>query len=434
MNLHILEAMRQFTVTLPSFLLAATTALAAPECTIPGSGTWIVSQSCDVLQHAVAPADVVIENNSILFVASGVLLNVDLSSFSIEIETGSKLRLENGARIITFPVGQALINGTDGEVGYYLKQVDGPVVAAYRHTAVFYPASTIKVLEHLHAMRSVESGLVTLATTLNVCPSAGATNCTDMPNSASTCNDGSFCSSAGVGGSPNALTLQNVLQRMMLFSDNEATNALQELFGNGTPSAGRIAMNQTARNVVGMSQATQLNHKFACCNITNASPNQLTLKDVGLLYEQVAVNGNVLGVPAPGEACPPACRPTFYNLMLNETNSVGTVKDVITPIMAIVDQESAGLGLTGAQATSFKNMIREAHKEGCIRGRMSNCAGYVSIAGWVRLPTNGGAGSREYVYGSFIEDATTNAFGARLEPLVAPEMLRGVIRGALKTW
>ncbi len=56
----------------------------------------------------------------------------------------------------------------------------------YNATFAFYPASTIKVLQHLHAMRAVDAGTVTLGgTNLNVC--TGSTNCTDNANTVALC-------------------------------------------------------------------------------------------------------------------------------------------------------------------------------------------------------------------------------------------------------
>ena len=48
-------------------------------------------------------------------------------------------------------------------------------------------------------------------------------------------------------------SLQDALLNMMIPSDNQSTNAIQELFGDGNASAGRDAINDTMHNVVGMS-------------------------------------------------------------------------------------------------------------------------------------------------------------------------------------
>src|ERR1051325_1825557 len=53
----------------------------------------------------------------------------------------------------TTRVGQILRSGTDGETGLYLKQIGGGVQAALQETRIFEPASSIKILIGLHAMR-----------------------------------------------------------------------------------------------------------------------------------------------------------------------------------------------------------------------------------------------------------------------------------------
>ena len=130
--------------------------------------------------------------------------------------------------------------------------------------------------------------------------------------------------------------------RMMINSDNEDTNSIQELFGSGTPSVGRAAMNQTAWNVVGMSNSTALQHKFNCGNTANNPYNTLTLADAGLLYEQTMTNDAVLPEPE---------RTTFRQIMLNEVSD----NRLRTAINAIIDQEAALIEMPAADIQGFKN-------------------------------------------------------------------------------
>ncbi len=183
-------------------------------------------------------------------------------------------------------IEQLLDDNTDGTVGLYLKQVNGPVLANLNEFFPTYPSSTIKAVQHLHAIRAVEAGLDLDATLLTSCHDCGtcsncspgcsapppncmaAVNCSDQPD-------------AGSGCSTTTLSLRCALERMMIISSNQATNSVQELFGNGTPSVGRAAMNQTSWNVVGMSMDTVLYHKFACGNVSNNPFNTMTLVDMG---------------------------------------------------------------------------------------------------------------------------------------------------------
>ncbi|MEZ4767907.1 MAG: serine hydrolase [Caldilineales bacterium] len=339
-----------------------------------------------------------ITNNALVTVPGGRWLNVDFTTYYLRIMPGSALLVQPGARAYSFLLGHTFLNNTDGTFGYYLKRVGGGVMESYNATFAFYPASTIKVLQHLHAMRAVDAGSVTLlGTNLNVC--SGGTNCTDNPNTAALC-----------GGAMVVENLQTALTNMMQPSNNQSTNAVQELFGGGTPSVGRAAMNTTASAVVGMSASTALQHKFACGNVSNNPYNTLTLADAGLLYEQVMTNNAVLPEPT---------RTTFRQIMLNQAND----GSLVTAINAIIDQEAARFEMPAADVQAVKNGMLFAHKAGNIG------TAYESDAGWLSLPVNGGADTRQYVFGHFVDGATVNtlpSFDARTS-----ELLRTAIRESL---
>lgn len=383
---------------LPAGHAAAQAPELAPCGPPPAAANWTINVSCEISADTIAPQNVTIGNNATVAIFAGRWLNVDFTSFYLRILPGSKLLIRPGARLYTLPLGHTFLNNSDGTFGYYLKRVDGAVMESYNPTFAFYPASTIKVLQHLHAMRAVDAGTVTLGgTNLNVC--TGSTNCTDNANTVALC-----------GGSMAVETLNFALGRMMINSDNEDTNAVQELFGAGTPSAGRAAMNQTAWNVVGMSNSTALQHKFNCGNVSNNPYNTLTLADIGLLYEETMTNDAVLPEPE---------RTTFVQIMFNETND----NSLVTAINAIVDQEAALIEMPAADIQAFKNGLQFAHKAGNIG------TAYESDAGWVSLPVNGGADTRQYVFGHFVDAATVNtlpSFDAR-----TAELLRTAIRESL---
>ena len=209
-------------------------------------------------------------------------------------------------------------------------------------------------------------------------------------------------------------TLGFAMGRMMINSDNEDTNAIQQLFGAGTPSVGRAAMNQTAWNVVGMSNSSALQHKFNCGNVSNNPYNTLTLADAGLLYEQTMTNNAVLPEPE---------RTTFRQIMLNEVSDNG----LQTAINAIIDQEAALIEMPAPDVQAFKNGLLFAHKAGNILG-----TAYESDAGWVSLSINGGAGTRQFVYGHFVDNASINtlpSFDSR-----TAELLRSAVRESLVAW
>ena len=269
-----------------------------------------------------------------------------------------------------------LAENTNGIFGYYLKRVDGPVLIALNEDFVTYPASTIKVLHHLHAIRLLQAGGVSLdGTMINVCTTR--TNCENIRNE-----------DAGCGAMPQ--TLRSTLETMMVNSSNTSPNALQEFFGSGNPVFGRFTMNFTGQNIVGMSLDTEVFHKFACGNIRNDPSNKMTLRDMGLLYEEVANNPSILNTTH---------RNIFYDLMLNETRG-----GLVSKIFNRIDREAGKLGLppNDPRVGALKNGLRLAYKPGSISPRN------LSIAGWVELPFDCGATSRQYVFGVFVDLATMN--------------------------
>jgi|GEM_PF-6240272 len=291
---------------------------------------------------------------------------------------------------------QALLNAnTDGKTGFYLKRVGGAVLLSDDESFVFYPASTIKVLEHLHAMRRVQGGSVSLTTQIDIWGDSCADDHSDEIPTAKE-------------------NLSESLRLMMKNSDNVRTNAIQDRFG-------RSAINNTAHAVVGMSQSSWLNHKFGCQGPSSPSPNKLTLADVGRIYEGVA-KGTLLNGSS---------RTKFYELMKNETDSffVGSV----------INSEAANLGLSNAKRDQFKSKVKTATKSGSISTNYDGFH-YQSTAGYVSLPFAGNCSTsgfamifpREFVYGVFVNKATTIADGT--VGTAAKELFKGQIRSALQTW
>lgn len=308
------------------------------------------------------------------------------------------LRVESGLDIykrLTSPylsVAVLLNKNTDGTTGYYLKQVNGPVLAAKNETFAFYPASTIKVIEHLHIMRGVQSGYISLKTPMDIW--------------------GDSCADNHAGEQPETKEpLSTTLKLMMKESNNQRTNAIQDGFG-------RPAINNTAHQSAGMSQNSAINHKFGCGGPTSNPANSLTLADITLLYEGVA-KGTLLSGTS---------RDTFYQLMLNETDAFF--------IQQIIDEEAAKLGLPAAKTNSFKSQVKIALKAGGIPADYDGFL-YESIAGYVSLPFLQSCGNartthRGFVFGVFINKAKKITGGTT--GTAASELFRDQVRAALETW
>lgn len=310
-------------------------------------------------------------------------------------QVAESIVIANNSQTLTARIKKLMTDNTDGVVGLYLKRVNGPVLASSASQTPFYPASTIKVLEHLHSMRAVEAGTVNLNTTMvKVYPKAADS-----------------CSNNHTGQSFNKETLKTTLDKMMNNSNNQSTNAIQELFGNGNAAVGRNAINQTAHNIVGMSNNSAINHKFGCGGPNNNPANSLTLQDLGKLYEKVSTG-----------LLSNANRNTFYNLMLNGQGNITTV----------IDEEAAKLGLNAGTVQSFKKQVKTAAKAGSYS---INGIKYASIGGWVSLPfkKNGVVKNQEYVFGLFVDKATkiNDNFGVSS---TRAELLRDEIRTALTTF
>lgn len=366
-------------------------------CTPPIAGSWLINTDCELTSSAVIRGNIFVRNNATLTINAGIDLVIDLNINRIEIEDGSHIVIKNSGLIHSL-----MIDDTDGRVGYYLKEVNGPVLRKLNHTTSFYPASTIKVLEHAYALSRVQVGSASLTSSvLTVCPGS-KTNCDDLPNSNATC-DTTFTLSE---------TLSTALRRMMVNSDNQSTNAVQEFFGNGTPSVGRFLMNLFAANTLGLSNQTVLRHKFACGNISNDPFNTATLADLAEIYEEVGENDDVLGGPS---------RSSFYSLMINQSSFNNGLTSEINDI---IDEENIEIGLSIELITNFKNSINSARKAGNVTCCFSN-------AGWVELPLNNGATSKQYVFATFIDDFSTNNVA---QNEVAAEMMRKPIREALQSW
>ena len=269
---------------------------------------------------------------------------------------------------------------------------------AHNETQMFYPASSIKVLEHLHAMRAVDAGLSLGTSVIVYC------------DAIETCKD--------VHPDDHSLVeqrLQFVLGQMMQPSDNPSTNALQEYFGAGNAVAGRALMNTTAHSIVGMSDRTQLVHKFGCGGPSNDPANSLTLADLGLLYEGVS-NGELLSSDA---------RNTFYALMKNEAN------DFPSALSAVITQEADGLGKADL-ISDFIDGVKLAYKGGNIG------SDYLSLGGWIEFPLKPTLPAQVqrigYVFGMFIDHASSfdEAGGASLSVRgLMAELLRDEIRAIL---
>jgi hypothetical protein len=288
------------------------------------------------------------------------------------------------------------VNG--GESGFLLRQIDGPVLAADEVDHVFYPASSIKVLLHLHAMLEVEAGNSSLDTT--------ALPVYEQP--------GESCNDDHSNDTMTARNLRDVLRRMMEQSNNDDTNAVYEWYT-------RPAINDTAHDIVGMSPDAQLNHKFGCGGPTNDPANRMALLDLLLLYERVA-RGEIFAVDDN--------RDDFYELMLDDTDNTNLEQR----LYGLIVEEGLPLGLDDFETwDAIAAEMDFAWKGGSFSG--PSIGDYRSLAGWIRLPAHSCSTmpAREYVWGIFFDNATTISPNFSTTDVFI-ELIRGEMRTALEDW
>ena len=308
----------------------------------------------------------------------------------------------NNSNALTTRVGQILRDGTDGVSGLYLKQVNGPVLAGLQENRIFEPASMIKVLHHVHAMRRVDTSPLSLNNLIST-----FTGPSDLPNCAADCPN-----PCPVDTGLFQIPLATALRQMMEQSHNTRTQAVRVFFGEAN-------INNTAQ-ILGMAD-TLTQARIGCGGGADgalANPNQLTLADAGRLYEAVATG-----------YLTPARRDTFYDLMINGRGN---------RINAVITEETTAAGLDALQREEFRSLVRRASKGGSYTfntssGRVEHRTG----GGWVSIPFRNafcGPAPREYFHGAFVNDATNGSAASNAVGEAVAELLRGEIRAAANSW
>jgi len=281
--------------------------------------------------------------------------------------------------------------GALGDHGFFLKQVGGPVLAEMRADTPFEPASTIKTLYHVHVMRKVALGQVSLGTAIN------------EPQS---------CGVPGVN-----QTLQATLSQMMEASDNMATLAISNAFG--------ITNIDATADDLGMS-STSVNFTIGC---SGPSPNNwLTLRDLSTLHEEVAD-----GYLAPNSV---DWRPTFYALM---PESLAFPTWGTANLDARMNLHSFVIGMSPSALAVFKSKLQIAYKPGGIGWAPSGTPDYYyAEGGWMSVPfraANGLLAPREYTFGVFNHYFHAQEVSGRNSMCNAElELVWDRVRAAMDSW
>ena len=68
-------------------------------CSPPSSGNWIITSSCVLSVNDSAPGNVIVQNNSVLEIPNGVILDIDFTNFNLTIKFGSGVLIKAGGTL-----------------------------------------------------------------------------------------------------------------------------------------------------------------------------------------------------------------------------------------------------------------------------------------------------------------------------------------------
>lgn len=310
-----------------------------------------------------------------------------------------------------------------GGYGAYLKRVGGSVAVDVNSRFVFDPASALKVVYEVYAMQH-DHGILDTANAFSYWVKPGD------PMNKDVCPDPAWETSANLV----QTTIRDGATRMMQVSDNRTTRGFQKRYGQATINA--------FMDSIGMADSQF--RQMIGCGYNNGLKNDVTLADLGVVYEGVA-NGSLLsGTP----------RTDFYNFLLGGTiGSSSALADIIR-------EEATALGKSAAVASQFISQTATRSKGGSYDiCTASDCSSYTytrSVGGRILLPylVRGVVTPTEFVYGRFGSDVSIPCAPKALSESVADaearcpaykavnaalnesgaEMFRAEIRKALQTW
>lgn len=272
---------------------------------------------------------------------------------------------------------QANVSG--GTYGFRFVRVGDGLLASLNPEHAFYPASSLKVIHLLHAIRWAGGRLdleAALATPIPVLEDPCAATGTSWVE-----------------------PLSAVLEAMMVRSDNLRANAIQDYFG-------REALNATAIDFAGTT-ATLLAHRFGCGGPANNPANRSTALDLSRIYERISL----------GEALDPEGARLLASFMLGP---------LWPSLDAAVHAAGAALGMDAAAVGAFRDGIELRYKAGWWGADLS-------LGGYLVLPAPACAGSpsRVYAFAVFVDGAAAVTASFEVSDLVAV-VLQDEIRASLQ--
>ena len=276
-----------------------------------------------------------------------------------------------------------------GSRGFFLKEVNGPVLAAMRPDTAFVPDRSVTAIHHVHALRQVSLGQTSLSNQVNKPISCG--------------NPGSL------------QTLASTLRQMMEQSDAMATLAVANLFG--------LASIQGTAQALGMAN-TQTSSDFGC----SVGADTTTLRDLARLHEAVA-NGFV-----------GAQRANLYDLMLNgSADGFQFPNPSASPIDARINARAIELGMPNSVRDAFRSQMLLAYRSGAkVTANPLGGAQQTDFSdgGFLRLPFKSASGAiteREYTWGFFCVYDHAIIAGAAVGDIEA-DLVWDRVKAALDSW
>ena len=278
-----------------------------------------------------------------------------------------------------------------GDYGFFLKEVNGPVLAAMRPDTPFEPAGLMTTLYHVHAMRRVSLGVSSLTGTLNKPVSCGSIS---VP-----------------------VSLGTLLTQMMENGDTLAALAISNAYG--------IPNLEVTADALGMT-STNINYTLGC---SGPSPEStMTLRDLSKLHEAVA-NGYLH--PAVTDF-----RPTFYEKM-REALTFPTWN--ANHLDSWISFYAASIGMTPAAVDVFEKKLHIAYTPGGASWPVSGTDHfYYSEGGWMSVPfraANGLLAPKEFTFGVFNHDFhALETEGREWMCYAELELVWDRVKAALDTW
>jgi len=326
-----------------------------------------------------------------------------------------------------------------GKWGFYLKRVSGSQLLGIGHDNVFEPASMIKIVHAVTAMRDIQNTATTSATpvTWYANPSdparyPGDFDYADDKNKCAYNSSGTLLTGNTYSDQLGPVIVKQTLQQ----SDNRTTDALTRRYGFG-------GLDST-RQLAGMTKSGVF-HRIGCAGKASPQPlthNRLTLIDAGRIYERVQNTVLLDGTH----------RDLLYSYMSGGPIGNGALKNMIVA-------EATAAGLSASERSAFLAHVSTRSKGGSY-GYCPNFDGSGAcnpatvhsrtVGGVIWLPFKGGTGAvadTPYVYGRYwnaqvnctfasVDAGTCAAFNSNQSGLatVAVEMFRAEVKKALATW